>query len=172
MRNRTILNLFACLFIVIVIAAPAGGPAAAQDPTPGGRTVTDNEVNQIAHQLYCPVCENIPLDTCPTEACARWRDQIRQQLSDGWTEEEIKDYFVEQYGDRVLAAPPVKGEGRSLNYLIYILPVVIFAAGGYIVVRALTGYYKPAEQRVESQPEAPDEQDEYITRIEEELKKR
>jgi len=46
---------------------------------------SDNAVNAIAKQLYCPVCENVPLDVCPTQACAQWRELIREKLSQGWT---------------------------------------------------------------------------------------
>src|SRR5829696_5530567 len=75
--------------------------ASAQGPTP-----TDDEVNRIAKQLYCPVCESTPLDVCPTEACRQWRDLIRTMLAEGKSEAEIKQYFVEHYGDRVLNEPP------------------------------------------------------------------
>ena len=40
-----------------------------------GSTPTDDEVNAIARQLYCPVCENTPLDVCPTDACKEWREE-------------------------------------------------------------------------------------------------
>lgn len=94
---------------------------------------TDDEVNAIAKQLYCPVCENIPLDVCPTQACAQWREMIREKLEAGWTEAEIKQYFVDQYGDRVLAEPPRTG----LNWLVYILPPLIFLGGAYLVFQNL-----------------------------------
>ncbi|MFO3796844.1 MAG: cytochrome c-type biogenesis protein CcmH [Anaerolineales bacterium] len=71
-----------------------------------GGTPTDDEVNRIARQLYCPVCENTPLDVCPTEACRQWRELIRQMLAEGKSEEEIKQYFVEHYGARVRTAAP------------------------------------------------------------------
>jgi len=83
--------------------------AYAQDPTP-----SDDQVNAIASQLYCPVCENTPLDVCPTEALRQWRALIRQMISEGKTEDEIKQYFVENYGARVLGAPPATG----LNWLV------------------------------------------------------
>src|SRR5689334_10817027 len=86
----------------------------AQAPTPSA-----DDVNRVARQLYCPVCENIPLDVCPTEACAKWRADIRDRLAQGWTDEQIKTYFAEQYGDRVLAQPPARG----LNLLLYLLPL-------------------------------------------------
>ena len=73
----------------------------AQDTDPN--FPTDDEVNAIAKQLYCPVCENIPLDVCGTQACAQWRELIREKLIEGWSEDEIKEYFSNQYGDRVLS---------------------------------------------------------------------
>lgn len=96
-------------------------------------TPSDDEVNQIAKQLFCPVCENVPLDECPTAACDQWRELIRQRLSEGWSEQEIKDYFVAQYGDRVLGEPPRQG----LNWLLYVLPPLIILVGVLLVIRKL-----------------------------------
>jgi len=62
-------------------------------------------VNAIAHKLYCPVCENITLDTCGTAACADWRYEIRLQLESGMTEEQIVEDFVRRFGDRVVGTP-------------------------------------------------------------------
>ena len=69
------------------------GEVSAQDAQP-----SDDEVNTIAKQLYCPVCENVPLDVCGTKACAQWRDDISDKLADGWNEEQIKQYFSDRYG--------------------------------------------------------------------------
>src|SRR5512140_3297402 len=113
-------------------------PAAAQAPTP-----SDDEVNRIAHQLYCPVCENTPLDVCPTEACRQWRDLIREKLAQGWSEDRIKQYFLDQYGARALAEPPRTG----LNWLVYILPPLIIVAGAFLLFRAMRTWTKPAAQR-------------------------
>ena len=128
---------------------------------------TDDQVNAIAKQLYCPVCENIPLDVCPTQACAQWRELIREKLSAGWTEAEIKTYFVAQYGDRVLASPPATG----LNWLVYIIPPLVIIAGAYILYRALLAWRQaPVELPDQNQPED-EADDEYVARIEEELRR-
>ena len=93
---------------------------------------------------------------------------IGEKISEGWTENEIKTYFVNQYGDRVLAAPPARG----LNWLVYVIPPLMFIAGGYILYRAMRTWRKTspptAEQGLpEEQPE-----DKYVARIEEELRRR
>ncbi len=95
---------------------------------------SDNDVNTIAKQLYCPVCPNTPLDVCETQACKDWRAQIKSQLAAGWTEEEIIDYFVEQYGERVLAEPRRSG----FTSLVWLLPVIAALLGVVIVWQILS----------------------------------
>lgn len=129
--------------------------------------VTDDQVNAVAHQLYCPVCENIPLDVCGTQACAQWRDLIRQQLSQGWTADQIKQYFVAQYGDRVLGTPPARG----LNWLVYIVPPLAILSGAFILYRAFRAWKRPLPQQPVNDASL-NSTDEYVIRLEEELKKR
>src|SRR5215208_7481846 len=117
------------IVLIAVLAAFASAlitnlPVLAQGPTP-----TDDEVNRIAKQLYCPVCESTPLDVCPTEACRQWREWIRTMLSEGKTDAEIKQYFVEHYGARVLAEPP----NRLVTYLV---PAVAILLGALLLFRA------------------------------------
>jgi cytochrome c-type biogenesis protein CcmH len=135
--------------------------ASAQEPTP-----SDDEVNLIARQLYCPVCENVPLDVCPTQACAQWRATIREKLGLGWGEQQIKDYFVAQYGDRVLAAPPARG----LNWLVYLLPPLVLIGAGFLLWQTMRRWQRAGAQS--PPPPAPSEADPYVQRVEEELKRR
>lgn len=160
MRLKNLVRSAFWAWMLAALLLPAW-PVLAQKPTP-----SDDDVNRIAHQLYCPVCENTPLDVCPTEACRQWRDLIRQQLSQGWSEARIKQYFVDQYGARVLAEPPRTG----LNWLVYVLPPLIILAGAFLLLRAMRTWTKPAKSPPASEPEAP--RDEYVARLEEELKKR
>lgn len=148
--------------LTIIVAMVFTIPVLAQGPTP-----TDDEVNRIAKQLYCPVCENTPLDVCPTEACRQWREEIRIMLTEGKSEAEIKQHFVEYYGARVLNEPP----NRLVTYLV---PAAVILLGALLLFRGFQLWLKPV--RTESASDvsvaqsAP--QDEYIARVEEELKKR
>jgi cytochrome c-type biogenesis protein CcmH len=154
---------FIALFAGLLLAGILFSVVKAQNPTP-----TDNEVNAVAKQLYCPVCENISLDVCPTTACAQWRALIRQQLAEGKTEQEIKDYFVANYGDRVLATPPTRG----FNWLVYILPPLIFLGGVFLVYRVFrTMKTRKPETRViaPTEPAEPSQTDPYLAQIEAEL---
>ena len=159
---RTLPRLLLSMGVVVLGLAALAGRAAAQGTTP-----TDDEVNAIAKQLYCPVCENIPLDVCPTQACAQWRDTIRLKLSEGWSERQIKDYFVEQYGARVLATPPAEG----LNWLVYVLPPAAFLTGAFLLFRALRSWRRAAVS-APAVPVAPAASDDpYVRRLEDELRR-
>ena len=166
-NQRLSLIIYVILFLVSLtgILLPLEG-AFAQELPPSGPT--DDEVNAIAKQLYCPVCENIPLDVCPTQACAQWRELIREKLTEGWKEDEIKNYFVAQYGDRVLAAPPARG----LNWLVYIIPPLAIVGGGYILYRALNAWKQVPPVSKEVSQSVGEQDDEYAARIEEELRRR
>jgi len=156
------------ILTALLMAVLLYGAALAQDSNPP--TPSDDEVNAIAKQLYCPVCENIPLDVCPTQACAQWREQIRDELAQGWTEEQIKAYFAQQYGARVLATPPAQG----LNWLVYIVPPVAFLAGVFILYKAFRSWMKPQEKGEETALPSPGSapiDDEYIARLEEQVRK-
>lgn len=149
--------LFLTLFIFTCSSV-----AFAQGPTP-----TDDEVNRIAKKLYCPVCENTPLDVCPTEACRQWREQIREMLSEGKTEDEIIDYFAATYGERSTGDPRDKLKA-------YLIPVVAILLGAALLISALKAWRKPlVTESISPTREAKQvHQDEYIAKMEEELKKR
>ena len=151
------------LLLTLALAGFLALPVSAQGPTP-----TDDEVNRIAKQLYCPVCESTPLDVCPTEACRQWRDLIRTMLTDGKSEAEIKQYFVEQYGARVLAEPP----NRLVAYLV---PAAAILLGAFFLFRGFQMWMKPSMTKAgaaDAEREVKPAQDPYVARLEEELKKR
>ena len=160
----TFSSLLMVLFLVPTVRVSA------QTPTPP----SDDAVNAIAHQLFCPICENTPLDVCPTEACRQWRELIRQMLVEGKSEAEIKQYFVDNYGVRVLGAPSAKGMNWLAFILAYIVPWVVFLAGAFLLFLAFWTWKRMAkEPAAESRPEGPPAaDDEYVARLEAELRKR
>jgi len=161
--SSAIRNTQYAIFVAILFALFAS-PAHAQESTP---IIPDDAVNAIAKDMFCPVCESVPLDVCPTQACAQWRELIRQRLAQGWTEQQIKDYFVQQYGDRVLAEPPRTG----LNWLVYIIPPLFVLAGALIVMSVLrTWKAQTVQAALTNAPPTID--DDYVRRLEEELKQR
>lgn len=99
---------------------------------------SDNAVNQVAQRMYCPVCENIPLDECLTAACQEWKEEIRSQLAEGKTEQAIIDSFVARFGDHVVGVP-VDPLLRALTIVLPLLATALALGVGYLTFRRFAG---------------------------------
>lgn len=164
--------------LVVLLAAGTAVSVLAQEgdseTPPDVRQVSDDEVNEVAKDLYCPVCENTPLDVCGTKACADWRELIRTKLAQGETAQDVYDYFARQYGDSVLARPPREG----VNLVLWLFPIVAVALGLLFFARYLQGLRTesgtaPTGTGVETAvPQPPPAADDYASRIEQELQKK
>ena len=96
--------------------------------------VSDTDVIQVAERMYCPVCENIPLDECQTTACLEWKDEIAAQLAAGRTPQQVIDSFVARFGDHVVGLPqdPLL---RALTFLLPALATLLALAAGLYTFR-------------------------------------
>ena len=155
-------KILSITLFILILASASASVVFAQDGFP-----TDDDVNKIAKQLYCPVCESTPLDVCPTEACRQWRDVIRTMLIEGKSEAEIKQHFATQYGIRVLNVPPNP-------WVTYFVPGVVILIGAAMLFRGFQLWKKPlVAESVSDKAEAePVQQDEYLAKMEAELKRR
>ena len=159
LKRKLLLMAFVLLvsfFVVAVAYAQGAGPA----------YPTDDDVNRVAKQLYCPVCPNTPLDVCETQACKDWRAQIKDELAQGWTDQQVIDYFVAQYGERVLAEPQRKG----FTSLVWLLPVLAALLGLWIVYEILKGWRKQKQNLQIVSVQSTDIPPEVLKRIEQELR--
>ena len=88
-------------------------------------------------------------------------------LSEGKSEAEIKQYFADQYGVRVLNVPPNP-------WLTYFIPGVVILIGALLLARGFQMWKKPLETEAVAVKEKaqPIQQDEYLAKMEDELRKR
>ena len=153
---RRRLWMMICLCLALLTALPA---LAQSD------TVTLDHVNDIARSLYCPVCPNETLDSCRTDACARWREEIRQQLVAGRTQEQIVADFVARYGERVLPTPQ---DPLLRGIAIYIPYLLLIAAAGAALFTLLR--WRSMQRADSPTPAAQDAADpDYRARLERDL---
>ena len=171
--NGKRMALFVLLTVLLLLAVI---PVSAQEPI---GTITDDEVNAVARELFCPICESTPLDVCETQACKDWRETIRDKLAGGQSEDQIKDYFADQYGVRALAEPPAKGITLPL-WLVPLLtiPAAVVLFGLYLKNIRHSAVGSSEAAAVVSQPttdiaDDPDQdKDPYVARIERELREK
>jgi cytochrome c-type biogenesis protein CcmH len=188
-RQRRWWLLLVALIMVILALSVGGAVVYAQGDAPAATTdtsaVTPDEVNNVARELWCPLCSGVRLDACELKACDQMKDVIAIKLAEGENTESIKAYFVEQYGPQVMGEPPRSG----FNWLAWILPALAVVVGGYFFWRATKRMMVPAlplAANLEPTPlpqtpsgastqvgagEKRSEEEEYMEKLEEELAK-
>ena len=130
-----------------------------------------DRINQIARQMNCPTCVGVNLADCRTLTCEQWRGQINDLVQQGYSDQEVLDYFAGQYGTQVLLAPPKSG----LTLALWVLPVLAVLAGGGWLVYILRRWNRPGEAATvsASQPTLPEPSrtaDDYLDQVERDLK--
>ncbi len=115
------MRLVALLVAGLVLAAPAlaGKPPSAE---------------AFETKLVCPVCHET-LDQSTAPIAQEMKAHIRQRIAQGWTEKQIIDEMVGQFGPGVLSTPAKHG----FDLLAWVLPLGGAAAG--IVALALGAAY-------------------------------
>jgi cytochrome c-type biogenesis protein CcmH len=97
---KSILILLFCLLPTFSYAGEAKDLAA--DP------VLEKRMIGLAENLRCLVCQNESLASSHAELAEDLRREVREQMAQGKSDQEIIDYLVARYGDFVLYKPPVK----------------------------------------------------------------
>jgi len=114
---KKVLILLFCLLPVIAYAGVAKDLA--EDP------VLEKRMIGLAENLRCLVCQNESLASSRSELANDLRQEVREQMLKGMSDQEIIDYLVARYGDYVLFDPPVK----SYTLLLWYGPFVLLLAG-------------------------------------------
>jgi cytochrome c-type biogenesis protein CcmH len=117
------------VLLCALLAAPGYAAEAVVQEDP-----IEREMLEIAKDLRCAVCQSQAVSESNADLARDMRDIIREQLKAGKSPEEIKQYFVERYGDYVLMKPPVRGAGRGV-WLAPLLILALTASGAFVYLR-------------------------------------
>jgi cytochrome c-type biogenesis protein CcmH len=85
----------------------------------------------LTQELRCLVCQNQNLADSDAQLAHDLRAEVHEMLLAGRSDDEIKMFMVERYGDFVLYRPPV----QKNTYLLWLAPLALLLIGG-VVLRA------------------------------------
>lgn len=93
-------------------------------------TALEAHVMKLSEELRCLVCQNQSIAESQAELAQDLRRQVREMLAAGKSDDEVRAFMVERYGDFVLYEPPVK---RS-TLLLWLGPAVLLlgALGAFL----------------------------------------
>ncbi len=127
----------------------------------------EERAQALNKELMCPVCPSETIDQSQVELAKQMRAIVRERLEDGESEQEIKDFFVDRYGDNVLAAPPARG----FNIVVWVVAGLVLPIAAISLVLALRVMRRRGETvPAPAQSKADDEKVEtYLSRVDEEM---
>lgn len=159
--KKIAITLVAALFVLTAYFLLLPTLTFAQEPT-------YDDISEVAKNLNCPTCTGINLSDCRTLTCEQWREQIGELLAQGYSDQEVLDYFSERYGVQVLQEPPRSG----FTLLLWILPVIGLLAGGGWLYYTMHNWSQSDEIEEATEVLPPNQaplSDDYLSQVERDL---
>ena len=113
------------IFLATLIALSLGSVFARDAAPLADDPVTEQRLISISEEMRCLVCQNESLAGSRSDLANDLRREIRILISEGKSDDQIRSFMVERYGDFVLYRPPVK----PVTWLLWIGPFVILGIG-------------------------------------------
>ncbi len=117
---------FFILFILVSLALSACNNAQADVPA------LEQRAQALNQSIMCPVCPGESIDQSQVALAVQMRGIVNEKLAEGWSNEQVREFFVERYGPSVLLEPPTEG----VSLAVWLLPPIGVAAaiGVFILV--------------------------------------
>lgn len=117
-------------FFTLLLAFAAVAVQAKEAPLAAADPELEKRVMELSDELRCLVCQNQTLADSHAELAIDLKNQVREKLASGMSNQDVIDYMVERYGDFVLYRPPVKGA----TWLLWFGPFLLLVGGIAVLV--------------------------------------
>ena len=91
--------------------------------------VIEIKPNEIFKNLRCLICQGQSVADSNSDFAQTMKLVVRDQINDGKSEKEIYEFLIEKYGEWIVYKPPL----NKANFILWILPYLVFAIGGVII---------------------------------------
>ena len=119
---------------ILLLGLMLAGLAQAVDTTPLLPTPElQRRYRDMTHELRCVQCQNEAIADSPVSLAADLRRQVREMILAGQSDEQIRDYMVQRYGEFILFRPRVNWRTAWL----WAAPAVLLLAGLLAALRVL-----------------------------------
>jgi len=119
--------------LVALLLAFAGQALAIDAEDAFADPVLQKRYESINRELRCLVCQNQTISDSNATLAQDLRREVRDMIAAGNTDDEIRDFMIERYGDFVLYRPRMTPE----NFLLWAAPALLLLIGAVVVVRVV-----------------------------------
>jgi len=136
----------ACLLAGMI--ALAGAALAIDTERAFDDPVLQERYERINRELRCLVCQNQTIADSNATLASDLRREVRELIAAGKSDEQIREFMIERYGDFVLYRPRM----TATNFLLWAAPVLLLLIGGVAVVRVV----RRRAQEADIEPSGPE----------------
>ncbi|MEQ1598285.1 MAG: cytochrome c-type biogenesis protein [Methylotenera sp.] len=126
-------RFFTLVFLTFILLQMNNAVVAGEAKPLAEDPVLEARLKAMSHELRCLVCQNQTLSDSNAPLAEDLRREIRAQMREGKTDQEVIDYLVARYGDFVRYRPPV----NNSTALLWFGPFLILIIGGFVLYRVL-----------------------------------
>src|SRR3972149_4760462 len=120
------------ILVALIAIFTLGGTARAAESLTT-ESALEKRVTTLAQALRCLVCQNQTIADSNAPLAIDLKNQIREKIGQGMSNDQIVDYMVQRYGDFVLYRPPVK----ATTIALWFGPAAILLLGLVVLFRYL-----------------------------------
>jgi cytochrome c-type biogenesis protein CcmH len=115
----------ALALVVVVALAVVLWPNGSQSPSA--------RAHDLETQLKCPECQGLSVADSQAPTSRAIRADVKRRINEGQSDEQIRQAYVDTYGESILLTPQDSG----VSLIVWILPIVVLALGATGIVFAL-----------------------------------
>ena len=130
------------VFFLSLLLALSAAPAFAIDITQFDDPAKQEQYLRLTKELRCMQCLNTSIADSQVDLAADLRKEVRDLVNEGKTDDEIRKYMVDRYGEFILFRPLT----NARNMWLWLAPVIFLVIGGLVAVRILRQRSKLVDQ--------------------------
>lgn len=134
-------------FLLLILALGPGSSLAMDTDAKLSDPVQQETYERLTHEVRCLVCQNQTIADSSAPLASDLRREIRQMLEAGRSEDQVRTFLLDRYGDFVLYKPQFKGS----TAMLWLAPMLLLLIGGFALSRIL--------QRRAALPAPPDDEE-------------
>jgi cytochrome c-type biogenesis protein CcmH len=128
-RHRWVAKLLVLVGIVGCFSSPLYAQAVDRYPLP--TATQQQQFQRLLNQFRCLVCQNQDLADSHADLAKDLRRQVFEMVLAHQTDEQIKQYMTDRYGDFILFKPPFNPQ----TWALWLTPFILLMVGGMILWR-------------------------------------
>ena len=138
--------------LALIALAPVAHAVTPQEILPD--KALEQRAREISAELRCLVCQNQSIDDSDAPLAHDLRVLVRERLTAGDTDQEVRDFVVARYGEFVLLKPPFSAE----TLLLWLMPLLALAGAALILRNAFGNGRRTETVSTSAGKLSPDEQ--------------